>query len=76
MLKNCIFNGPVIHCDALKCLALCLTSNVFTQLRLVWVQPFSRSRKISYFPKNATFNILDDFLQPCSLINILKAYIR
>ena len=76
MLKDCIFNGPAIPCDALKCLASCLTLNVFTQLHLIWVLSFNWSRKIRYFPKNATFIILDDSLQPCSLVNVLKAYIR
>ena len=51
MLKKCIFIGPVIPCDALYCLASCLTSNVFTQLHLILVLSFSRSRKIGYFPK-------------------------
>ena len=48
---------------------------VFTQLRLIWVLSFSQSRKIWYFPKNATFITLDGCLQPCSLVNVLKAYI-
>ena len=51
MLKECIFIGPVISCDALYCLALCLTSNVFIQLRLIWVLSFSRSRKMGYLKK-------------------------
>ena len=32
---------------------------------------FNRSRKILYFHKNVTFFILDVFLQPCSLVNVL-----
>ena len=37
MLKNSIFHKPVIPCDTLSRLALCLTSNVFTQFYLLWV---------------------------------------
>ena len=78
MLKKCIFNGCVIPCDVLffLCLASCLTSNVFTQLRLIWVLTFNWYRKICYFSKNVTFIILDGSLQLCSLVNILNAYIR
>ena len=61
-MENCIFIGPIIPCDAIYFLASCLTSNVFTQLRIIWVTSFSLSRKIRYFPKNATFIILDGCL--------------
>ena len=56
MMKNCIFHEPVIPCDTLQYLALCLTSNVFTKLYISrWVVSFNRSGKILYFPKNVTF---------------------
>ena len=67
MLKNGIFNGPIIPCDALWCLTSCLTSNVFTQLRLVWVLCFSQTRRIiRFFPKIVISIILDGSLQPYS----------
>ena len=62
MLKNCIFIGPVIPCDALYCLA----SGLITQLCL---------EKFDIFQK-MSFIIFDGCLQPCILVNILKVYIR
>ena len=64
MLKNCIFHEPVIICGTLYRLASCPMSNVFTQLYLLVVLSFNRSRKIFHFPKIVTFLILDDYLQP------------
>ena len=77
MLKNCISHEPVIHCDTLKRLASYLTSNVFTLKYFLWIRSFNRSRKILlYFSKNVTFFMFDGCLQPCSLVNVLKAHIR
>ena len=73
MLKDCIFHKPVIPCDTLKCLALCLTSNVITLLYLLWVLFFNPSRKILYFRK---VFVLDGCLQACGLVNVLKVHIR
>ena len=69
MLNNCIFHEPV----NVQRLA---SSNVFTQLCLLWVVSFSRSTKFLYFPESVTFSILDGSLQPCCFVNALKAYIR
>ena len=41
MLKNCIFHGPVIPCDTLERLILCLTPIDVTQLYLLWVPSFN-----------------------------------
>ena len=55
MLKKCIFHESVIPCDTLERLISCLASIDVTQLYLLWVLSFNRSRKIRYFPKNVTF---------------------
>ena len=73
MLKNCIFHEPVIPCGTLERLISCLTSIDVTQLYLLWVLSFNRSRKIRYVPKNVIFLILDGCLQSCRLVDIPKA---
>ena len=75
MLKNCNSHEPVIPCDTLERLILCLTPTDVKQLYLLWVPSFNRSRKIRHFPKNVTFLILDGGLQPCRLVYVPKVCI-
>ena len=76
MLKNCIFQEPVIPCDTLERLISCLTPIYVTQSYLLWVPSFNRSIKIRYFSKNVTFLILDGGLQLCRLIYVPKVCIK
>ena len=57
MLKKYILHEPVIPCDTLERLISCLTSIDVTQLYLLLVLSFNRSRKIRFFPeKGDIFN--------------------
>ena len=76
MLKNCIFNESVIPCATLERLISCLALIHVTQLYLLWVLFFNRSRKIRYFHKNVTFLILEGCLQPFRLVYVPKVLIR
>ena len=72
MLKNYIIHKPLIPSDTLAHLALCLHKIIFSLgsvFQSFW-KKFILSKKCDIF------FIFDGCLQPCSLVNVLKAYIR
>ena len=75
MLKNCVFHEPVVSCDSIAFGTVSVIECLHKIISTLG-SAFNRSGKILNFPKNVTFLILDACLQPCSLVNVLKAYIR